>query len=171
MTLRAFVLRAGYASALALSACDSGETWDQSNLDVMTTHQGFVRIDAHAFVSAITPPTADVDVYVDPLGAATYRLIDPGRTGSNAKIPIGTQIVRAVLDGNRAVAKLTMMAKGPPGTDPTLGDWWFAETDPDGTPLDGDDGAPLVGALTTCQTCHLDRASDDYLFGVASMDR
>jgi hypothetical protein len=171
MTLRASVLRAGCASVLALSACDSGETWDQTNLDVITTHQGFVRIDAHAFVTAIAPATADVDVFVDPLGAASYRLIDPGRTGSHAMVPIGTQIVRVVLDGNGAIAKLTMMAKGPPGTNPSLGDWWFAETDPFGTPLDGDDGAPIMGAVAACATCHVDRASDDHLYGVAAMDR
>jgi hypothetical protein len=171
MQVRASVLRAGCASALALSACDSGETWDQSNLDVMTTHHGFVRIDSRAFVSAITPPTVDVDVFVDPVGATAYRRIDPGRTGSGATVPVGTQIVRAVLDDHGAVAKLTMMAKGPTGTDPALGDWWFAETDPGGMPLTGDDGTPIMGAVAACQTCHADRAADDYLFGVAATDR
>ena len=172
MPLRACVFRAGISFALALSACDSaGETWDQSNLDVMTMHDGFARIDPTPFVSTVGPPFADVIVWVDPVGAPAYRTIDPDVSGSGAHVPRGTQIVRAVLDGNGAVAKLTMMCKGAPGYDASLGDWWFAETDPAGVPLTGDDGAPIMGAVSACHTCHIERAGDDFLFGVAAADR
>ena len=166
MLLRACVLRAGTSLAIALCACTSGETWDQSNIDTLTVHAGFTRVNARAYTSALGPPSPQIDVYVDPAAAAAFGRIDPDRTGSNVVLPRGSQIVRVVLDAQGAPSKLTMMCKGPPGYDPTLGDWWFAETDAHGTPIDGDDGAPLIGALTACHTCHLDRAADDFLFGV-----
>lgn len=78
-------------------------------------------------------------------------------------------IVREVLDANGEVAKLTMMAKGPPGYDPTLGAWWFGVTDPNGRPL-VQDGQLLVGRLTQCHECHSERADDDFLFGVPPAD-
>lgn len=169
MSLRACVARAWPVLAVAaLIGCDAGETWDQSNLDAMVVHDGFARIDARAYPSAIGPP--GIDVFVDDAGAAAYRKIDPGRTGSNAHVPRGTMIVRAVLDSAGQVAKLTMMAKGPAGYDPTLGDWWFAETDADGVPI-MDAGAPLIGALAACHECHLARAADDFLFGVPAAVR
>jgi hypothetical protein len=78
-------------------------------------------------------------------------------------------IVREVL-GDAGVAKITAMVKGTPGTNPMLGDWWFAETDPAGVPLLVDGGV-LLGNLAACMTCHLGRAKDDYLFGVAASQR
>lgn len=98
-------------------------------------------------------------------GAADYRRIHPERTGANVTLLPGTMIVREVLDANRQVTKLTVMAKGPYGYDPTLGDWWFAVTDTGGTPL-VENGVPMVGRLTQCHGCHLDRTHDDFLFGV-----
>jgi hypothetical protein len=51
------------------------------------------------------------------------------------------------------------------GYDPTLGDWWFAVTDANGKPL-VDQGVVQVDRLQACHQCHLERAHDDYLFGV-----
>ena len=79
-------------------------------------------------------------------------------------------IVREVLDGSGALAKLTMMAKGPVGYDPTLGDWWFAETDALCNPL-MDGSSELVGKIEACHECHADRAGDDFLFGVTEAAR
>jgi hypothetical protein len=170
--LRACVLRAGTSLAFtAICACGSGETWDQSNIDTMIQHEGFTHVNAKPYASSLGPPPPIIDVWIDPLGAADYAKIDPGRTGSGAHVPRGTQIVRAVLDADGNVAKLTMMCKGEPGYDPSFGDWWFAETDAKGTPINGDDGAPLIGALESCHSCHLDRMSDDFLFGVPAADR
>jgi hypothetical protein len=78
--------------------------------------------------------------------------------------------VRQVLEPDGGVAKLTLMVKGPPGYNPDLGDWWFGETDPSGTPLTSDAGV-LMGRLSQCYSCHLTRNDDGYLFGVPSSDR
>ena len=97
--------------------------------------------------------------------AANYKKIHPELKGTKVTIAPGTTIVREVLDTTGRVSKLTVMAKGPTGSDPTLGDWWFAVTDPGGTPLI-ENGTPMVGRLTQCHGCHLDRPQDDFLFGV-----
>jgi len=160
----------GVAVALlgGLVACSVGETWDQQNLDTLVGHDGFTRINARPFASALGAPGVDIDV--DPASVAAYRRIDPDRTGSGAQLPRGAMIVRTVLDARGQVTRLTMMVKGPPGYDPTLGDWWFAVTDPDGVPV-SEGGLPLIGALAACHECHIDRASDDFLFGVRAADR
>ena len=97
--------------------------------------------------------------------AKTYRSIHPESTTTEpTKVAIGTVIVREVLDANGQVAKLTLMAKGPNGYDPTLGDWWFGEADPTGTPT-------KMGRLTECHSCHVPRANEDFLFGVPREDQ
>ena len=107
---------------------------------------------------------------VSTAGSLEYAKVQPDAGDSGARVPPGTLIVRAVVDANDAVSKLTLMLKGPAGTNPDLGDWWFAETDPSGVPLDDDAGA-LVGRLTGCYGCHLPRSGDDFLFGVPPDDR
>jgi len=65
---------------------------------------------------------------------------------------------------------VTLMAKMAAGYDSTLGDWWFGVTDPQGVPL-SDANGPQVGRLTDCHSCHIPRATDDYLFGVPAIDQ
>lgn len=165
--------------ALVLSAscwgCVVGElpqgSTDDATLDTTALHAAATwnqlpRINAQAYVSAIG--SFDINVFVSG-DVADYRQIHPETNGSHVKVADGTVIVRAVLDANGAVAKLTVMAKGPPGYDATLGDWWFGVTDPTGMPL-VTNGVPQIGRLTDCHTCHAPRASDDFLFGVPPAD-
>jgi len=112
----------------------------------------------------------DISEWVTAAALATYDSISPTVTGSHASLPAGTTIVRQVLEPDGGVAKLTLMVKGPPGYNPDLGDWWFGETDPSGTPLTSDAGV-LMGRLSQCYSCHLTRNDDGYLFGVPSSDR
>ena len=84
----------------------------------------------------------------------------PRRTGRSSprttrpRLNVGTVIVREVLDAQGAISSITAIAKGPPGLDPTLGDWWFAKADPSGS-----------------HSCHVPRAAEDYLFGVPRTDQ
>ncbi len=110
----------------------------------------------------------DINLYVHG-DVGDYARIHPESSASSAAIAVGTVIVREVLDARGAIAKLTVMAKGPAGYDPSLGDWWFAEADPSGVPL-VENGAPRVGRLDDCHGCHVPRASEDYLFGVPKAD-
>ena len=69
---------------------------------------------------------------VTSLGRSLLRWRHAETTGSGVTVSPGTVIVRSVLDASGNVSKLTLMAKGPPGYDPSIGDWWFGETDPTG---------------------------------------
>lgn len=129
----------------------------------------FDHISGSYYPSALAT-TSYIQLYANRTASAPYALIDPGATGSNAKIPVGGIIVREVLDKTGAPQRLTIMAKGPAGYNPAIGDWFWAVTDLDGTPI-VEDGVPRVGRLTDCYGCHVPRASDDYLFGVPLADR
>jgi hypothetical protein len=113
---------------------------------------------------------AFVDLWVSTDAYADYQAITPTATGTGSALPLGAIIVRVVTDASGDVTKLTLMRHGPAGINPTLDDWWFAETDPNGVPLT-DDAGPLTGPLAECMTCHLPRASNDYLFGVPTSAR
>ena len=135
-------------------------------LAALSSYKTFTKINSAPFASAAG--AFDVNVLASE-ASTSYANIHPESTGSRVVLPIGTVIVREVLDANNAITKLTVMAKGPPGADPTLGDWWFGVTDPHGVPQIVD-GIPQIGPMPACQACHLPRSGDDYLFGVASTD-
>jgi hypothetical protein len=111
-----------------------------------------------------------INVWVTASQLTAYAKIDPGKAGTGVKLLPGGMIVREVLTADGSVAKLTLMVKGPPGYNSALGDYWFAVTEPDGTPLE-ENGAKLTGKLTQCFGCHIPRANDDYLFGVPAAAR
>ena len=141
--------------------------FDNAMLEMAATYRAsFQRVNTSPYPSTVG--TFDINSFVHG-DTRTYRSIHPEDTTTTASVSIGTVIVREVLDSTGAVTKLTMMAKGPAGYDPTLGDWWFAETDPTGKPLTGDAGLQ-VGRLAACHSCHVPRASTDFLFGVPRVD-
>jgi hypothetical protein len=133
------------------------------------TSHDFAHATKAPFPSTVAAGSS-IDAWVTMSAWADYAKIAPDVTGSGVKVAPGTIIVRAVLDKAGTTTKLTLMAKGPPGYNPDLGDWWFGETDPYGAPLTTDAGA-LTGRLTECYSCHIPRAKDDYLFGVPSTYR
>lgn len=143
--------------------------FDNAMLAIASSYRAdFTRVNSTPYQSTLG--TFDINVFVQG-DSRIYRAIHPEDTTTTAAVDlsVGTLIVREVLDANGAVTKLTMMAKGPAGYDPTLGDWWFAATDPTGKPLPGDAG-PQVGRLTACHSCHVPRATSDFLFGVPRID-
>jgi hypothetical protein len=129
----------------------------------------FVPVSAAAYPSAIAAQTS-INVWVTAADYAAYTRISPDASGSGASLAPGAIIVREVLDASGAVAKVTLMAKGPPGYNPTVGDFWFGVTQPDGTPM-VDQGTAEVGKVSACFGCHMPRASDGFLFGVPAADR
>ena len=114
--------------------------------------------------------TTDIDVWISSFGATAYTEVTPDSTGSGVRLPEGTLIVREVLNAAGQLDKLTLMAKGPPGYNGVVGDYWFAVTDPNGTPL-VTDGVEQVGKLAACFGCHQARAADDFLFGIPASAR
>jgi hypothetical protein len=130
---------------------------------------GFTHATSVPYASAVATGSM-VDEWVSSGSYAEYSKVQPAASGSGALMPVGSVVVRAVMDPDAGVTKLTVMLKGPAGYNPALGDWWFAETDPWGTPLT-DDAGVLAGKLTDCYGCHLPRSGDDYVFGVPLDDR
>lgn len=112
------------------------------------------------------PPNPQIELWISSGARTAYDRIRPDARGSNVTLPRGTLIVREVHDGGR-VAKLTIMGKGEPGSNPPVGDWWFAVTTPTGEPL-LEAGVRLIGKLPQCVACHDERGADDYLFGVTA---
>jgi hypothetical protein len=84
------------------------------------------------------------------------------------KLPLreGALVVREVLDSNLKVTRLTVIAKGPQGYNPEVGDFWFAVTDPAGNVLDKD-GTRQAGALPSCAGCHIGKKDQAFLFGIS----
>lgn len=136
---------------------------DAETLQEVDSYHTLAKVNATPYVSDIGP--FDVNCYVHG-DVADYRKIHPEANGSHATVAPGTVIVREVLDASGTTTKLTVMAKGPAGYDPSIGDWLFGVTDPQGKPLEKN-GIVQLGRLTECHSCHLERAQDDFLFGVS----
>jgi hypothetical protein len=154
---------------------NGGATVDANAVFAQIAHEGYEK--APAFVQASTSyassavPGSLITEWVSSSAADTYAKISPTVSGSNVTMPTGATIVRVVEDATGTVSELTVLVKGPQGYNPVLGDWWFAETDPNGTPDTSADGGTMCGLLTQCYGCHTPRSADDYLFGVPSADR
>jgi hypothetical protein len=152
---------AGEMDATSLLAAISGGAYQTSTTFTQLTLAPYPSVAA---------PGSMVREWVSAFALADYAQISPGVSGSGVTLPEGTTIVREVLDADGGVDKLTIMAKGPPGYNPELGDWWFGVTAPEGIPLETDAGL-LMGRLTECYSCHAPRSDDGFLFGVPLGDR
>jgi hypothetical protein len=136
---------------------------DADTLARAADYKSFPRMNAAPYKSGVG---GMINLYVSPEGAAAYASYQPGVAAqAMPKIPVGTIIVREVLDDTGKVTKLTMMAKGAPGYQPEFGDWWFAVTDADGAPHRVNEQWQ-VGTMKACQSCHTPLADKDFLFGV-----
>jgi hypothetical protein len=138
-------------------------------------------------VSTIYPSNKDpinIAEWVSTSSLSQYLKFAPDLPAPNTLMPVGTIIVRAVYgtpvdaavqdQATQTAAKITLMVKGPPGYDPDLGDWWFAVTDRDGTPIPyANSTSPQQGQMQECHSCHLMQRTitNDFMFGVLTTDR
>lgn len=141
---------------------------DPAELQQAATYRTAMAQVSRPYASALEgAPT--VEVWIGKDAKALYDRIRPDVTASRVTLPRGTVIVRAVYEAGK-VGKLTVMGKGGAGSNPAVGDWWYAVTTPDGVPLE-QNGQHLAGRLPQCVACHDERGGDDYLFGVPSAAR
>lgn len=162
---RALVL--GLAWLALSSACAGIEPLggeEEEDISQLSTYRAQMKMASRIYVSDLAP-NPQIELWINPNAAPAYARVRPDTKGANVDLPEGTLIVREVLSAG-VVQKLTVMGKGPLGSNPVVGDWWFAVTSPTGTPL-VENGQELLGKLTQCVACHDARgAADDYLFGV-----
>lgn len=164
----------GLATGMSLlvgAGCMSGSDAQVSVqiAQIVNSYPSYPRINRAAYPSTLG--AFDVDVYVSADGAEAYRAIEPDKSGSQAAMPVGTVIVRTVVDANRTVTKLTLMVKGSEDTNERCGGWWFGVADPSGHILADSSGIAQAGAVPACESCHIPRAGDDYVFGVSTAYR
>jgi hypothetical protein len=129
----------------------------------------FKLMNPRPYASAVSG-VANINIWVSASSYNDYARIDPAVTGSGATVKPGTTLVREVVDDTGTTDTLTVIVKGPSGYNPSVGDLWFAVTDPLGTPM-SESGNPMMGQLTQCFSCHEGRSKDGYLFGVAKAAR
>ena len=153
---------------------DDAITVDEGAILEQVAHQRYRTtlspVNNTAYVSALDS-TKSIDVFVSPNALDAYDVIAPEITNTHGDVPVGTVIVRAVEDASGTVQKLTLMYKGPVGYNPSVGDFWYGVTDPEGVPLKNDAGMPQLGKISTCFGCHQERMSDGWLFGVPRGNR
>ncbi|HQU84724.1 MAG TPA: cytochrome P460 family protein [Pyrinomonadaceae bacterium] len=94
-----------------------------------------------------------IDVFVNDLGK-TQML-----TKKNPKFPVGTVIVKEKLTkpDSKTPELLTIMIKREKGFNAEVGDWEFLTANGSATEI------TAKGKLETCQACHLDYKSTDYV--------
>jgi hypothetical protein len=180
MTTSTTVVPACMPAMPADAAPDAGATQSPTAVDEAAVLAGiangeyrynpqFVPVNRAAYASTVVT-TTKINVWVTSADAATYARVTPEASGSGVAITPGTMLVREVIGADGNIAKLTLMVKGPRGYNPTVGDFWFGVTQPDGTPIVAD-GTRQMGKLDQCFSCHMARASDGYVFGVPAADR
>lgn len=155
-------------------AQDAGVSVDDaaimSTLSRYRDSPAFARLNQAPYPSAIGD-SAKVNIFVSTNAYAAYGSITPDVSGSGVVVPQGTLLVREVLQPSGAIEALAVMFKAPAGYNPEMGDLWLGVADAAGRPALDDAGAPRLGRLAECATCHAARASDGYLFGVPAAVR
>jgi hypothetical protein len=162
------ILIISFFAACALEPAD-GEVWDEGDLsgDELPYRQGFRRVNSAPFTTELGGGNL-IDVWVSAQAASEYARVLLDGAGSGVRLPVGTVIVREVLDENREIQTLTLMIKNPPGYYPGGGDYWYGVADPDGTIRTDAEGNLVMGRLNACGSCHATRPNDDFLFGIPS---
>jgi hypothetical protein len=202
---RASLLAAGLTAIGSIAAgCGSGEANQLTNgssptpqtglgptinqQSLLDAVQGYQTNPKFKQVSTVYPSGKDLGVdvvlWISPADAAAdYLSIDPdvmAPNGPGVFLPEGTILIRvAYMHPSTDPFALTILAKGPPGSQNAFGDWIFVVTDPTGKTVlptsavfsvpDGGADPPLFGAIPGCHTgCHENQrgAINDFLFGV-----
>jgi hypothetical protein len=157
------------ADATSVPTVDEPAILTAINRGAFRDSPSFVHVTSTAYPSAVATGST-IDEWVSAIGADDYLAISPDGGAASADLPVGTTIVREVIDSTGAVTELTLLVKGPPGYNPTIGDWWWGVTDPNGVP-EIVDGGDSLGRLTQCYSCHVPRQPEDFLFGAPLDDR
>ncbi len=156
-------------SALFFGCSEGIEVTEPSEDDVSEVMNTFVNTRDFELVrgqrlQSVVKPGIYVNVFTSPEILDDYERIQPLQSGSGVSLPLGTMIVREVLDEDTLEAEMsTVMFRTE--EDNGLGGWIFGVFEPNGEPRLDELGVPRVGNLVECVGCHSLRPQDNYLFG------
>lgn len=164
------VLAGWFVETIALSSCMGqleGQPPEPALEKVLGGMPGpMMKINEQPLPS-LAAPGQQIDLWVSEDASRDYLRVRPDETGSGAKLPVDSGIVRAIRNADGRVTKYTALMQRPAGFHPPS-DLWFAVYDDEGELARDEAGAFMQGPLTVCVTCHLTRADDGYVFGAPS---
>jgi len=111
--------------------------------------------------------TERVNIWVSAEGVDTYLGVDPDDSSDTVDgFPMGTMIVKDMLDASGNRNGITVMVKGAEGGVPATADWWWGRYDAAGVLQQG-------GGIGFCIDCHEDNGLErtDWVYGVRPADR
>jgi hypothetical protein len=104
-----------------------------------------------------------VNVYANAPAVPLYRTLTSTGTGpAGFALPVGSMLVKEMLDAGGGPPILTVMYKEARGYDPANHDWWYGRLNADGSPTD----PAYVGKVSFCIACHSGAAATDFAWGV-----
>lgn len=164
----------GAVLAAVSAACAPQDSWElegafdqRALMQLLATQryrQELVRVSEDPFPSGIKGES--VLMYVSPNFAAQYTQLSSGHGMAPQAIPVGTLMIREVLDSNRRASVVTAAAKAPAGYNPEVADLWWAVAQPDGTVMTDASGTALVGPVSSCNNCHRLHEQTAFLYGM-----
>ena len=151
----------GLVVALVFGACtdDGSSAIENEASRYLTFHQ----VNARAFPTSQHQGNPNVNVWTNDLGTPAYRMLSSG-AAADPEFPVGSMIVKEMLDPDGASPILTVLSKQPPGFDPAHRDWWYGRLQADGTPTN----SQFVGKVGFCIGCHAGAGAGGYVFGIAA---
>ncbi len=144
---------------LLLAACAGDD--DAALRAEASSYRQFTKVNPQPFRTAQHQGNSMVNVWTNELATAPYLQLNATPPAQPLAFPVGAMVVKEMLAADGSPEILTVMAKQPPGYDPTNGDWWFARLDSNANATRSD----FVGRVGFCIACH-NGAAGDHLFGV-----
>jgi hypothetical protein len=161
----------GQASdASAGAPFDAGAgTLDDTAIETLAgQYTSFAKITKTPFQTQAHAGNPMVNVYANSVAEATYSGIDSsGNAPPGFAMPVGSLIVKEMLDPNGGAPILTAMYKKAPGYDTANHDWWYGRLNADGSPTD----PSYVGMVSFCIACHSGADTSDFTFGVPAANK
>lgn len=154
---------------LMLFACSEegpdGPTLEEEALEIVADNaytDSFVRVtDLPPPPSAISAGTF-IHLWVHQDNVQTYQDISDGMPVPG--VPAGFAVVREVYDDELVLQGTTLMVKQESGYYEDGGNYFYAETDADGIPIEVN-GELQTGKLENCTVCHSQRSENLWFFG------
>jgi hypothetical protein len=131
-------------------------------------YKGLTRVSTSAFPSRGHQGNPLVNVFVSSAVAPLYSTLDStGTAPPGFAFPVGSLLVKEMLDPSGAPPILTAMYKKAPGYDPSHHDWWYGRLDASGAPTD----PAYVGNVSFCIACHAGATGSDFAWGVPAANK